>query len=181
MSNRLIDRADFSIPNNLLDEHEWVVDAAIDDLGTSCTAHYPPSITECPNCIYDPVTNRSSDMYKSEGPFPFTNFTTCPYCGGVGKKEVPATDSIKLRVYFGGSELNTAIKYFNKLSAEKFTDTPAGVIFVIGYMENIVNFKRANYITINTPPVEIRCKRSSSPIPWGFRKNRYFAAILTIE
>jgi hypothetical protein len=38
----------------------------------------------CPNCIFDSLTNKSANSYKTGGPLPFDNGVICPYCYGLG-------------------------------------------------------------------------------------------------
>lgn len=178
MAGKFENRDDFIIAPSLLDEHEYLADSFIDsETGVDCIINYPPSDEECPNCLYDPDANRSANIYKSGGPYPFPVHTTCPYCGGVGKFSKPVTIPIRLRVYWGGMEVNAAMRMFNNL---KVGNVPIGLLFVIGYMEDLKNFDRGDFLLVNSSvdKQEIRCKRASEAIPWGFRKNRYFAAML---
>ncbi len=175
MAGRFEDIDDFEIPSELFDYHEWMSDSLIDgQIGVDCTLYYPPSDTECPNCLFDVVTGRSADVYKTGGPYPFEIHTTCPLCGGFGKGSIAETDTLRLRVYFGRMEVNAAMRQFANVN---LADAPNGVIFVIGYMEDRPKYIRANGVTIPNQE-EIRCKRISEAQPWGFRKNRYFAAML---
>ena len=178
MANRFSNRADFEIPSELIDEHEWMADELIDGpLGNDCLLVYPPSDSECPNCYYDYEGRRSTNVYKTGGPAPFTNHTECPWCNGVGKLIQDVTEEIRLRVYWGGMEVNAAMKQFNNLQIANVQD---GLLFVIGYMNDLPRFERCNSILVNTAvrTDEWKCERISDCIPWGFRKNRYFAAML---
>ncbi len=180
MANRIPNIDDFSIPSELFNEHERIVDWFLDgELASLCTINYPPSDSECTNCIYDPDTNCSANIYKVGGPYPFENRTLCPMCGGIGKLTLPVTDIIRLRVYYGASELNASMQQFMKLNGTDF-NTATGLVYIIGYANDLPKFKRSQSITIPNPSEEIVCKRFSSPIGWGFRKNRYFACMLQI-
>lgn len=54
-------------------------------LTTECSLVYGVSDKEvCPNCIFDSLTNKSSNKYKDEGPIPFDLGVICPYCYGLG-------------------------------------------------------------------------------------------------
>lgn len=58
---------------------------ADDGLTSSCSFSFASSQqTLCENCVYDPNTKRSSGLYKTGGPIPFTSGQTCPYCSGIG-------------------------------------------------------------------------------------------------
>src|SRR5688572_28517464 len=149
MADKFIGRGDFSIPSELYDEHEWMTDYLLDgELSTTCSLVYPPTDSECPNCIFDPAMGRSSNIYKPGGPIPFTDHTVCPWCGGQGRKIEDVRESIKLRVYWGGMEVNAAMKQFSKMSS---FDVPDGLIFIIGYMYDLPKFERAASVLVNTP------------------------------
>lgn len=179
MAGRFSDQDDFSIPSELFDSHEWMADSLIDgETGRDCTVVYPPTDSECPNCVFDPVTGRSANIYKTGGLYPFENLTSCPLCGGFGRRTEPSTDTIRLRVYFGGSELVAAMKQFSKLGSTDFS-APEGLVFVIGYIYDRSKLERANNIMIPNPGAEdIPTIKIASTIPWGFRQNRYFGAML---
>jgi hypothetical protein len=51
--------------------------------------------TQCVNCVFDAVSGKSSNRYKSGGPIPFTQ-GLCPYCNGVGRKQIVTTEDIYL-------------------------------------------------------------------------------------
>lgn len=179
MSGKFTNRTDFSIPESLIDEHEWMSDALIDGpLGAVCTLYYPDLQTECPNCLFDPQANRSANIYRTGGPNPFPNDTLCPYCGGTGVSAQPVTDTMRVRAYWGGMEVNAAMRQFQNMFNSKFVGSPDGVVFIIGYMNDAVKFQQCTSLVVNKPNVQIRCERASDAIPWGFRHNRYFAAML---
>lgn len=181
MSGKLPKYGDFSIESSLIDEHEWITDYFIDgELGCQCTLIYPPTFTECPNCIFDQQTNESSSIYKAGGPMPFTNHTVCPWCGGVGKRTDNPTALIRLRVYWGGSEVNAAVKMFKTMGVTNINDQ-TGIIFVIGYMADLQNFQKADLIRVvsNLDIADYQYSKASEAVPWGFRHNRYFACMLS--
>lgn len=181
MSGKIPKYGDFSIESGLIDEHEWVSDYLIDgELASKCTLIYPPTYTECPNCVFDQQTGQSANIYKAGGPAVFTNHTICPWCNGQGKSSNAPTDSVRLRVYWGGSELNAAVKMFKTLGVSNL-DNAMGLIFVIGYMSDISKFERADAINVISTlnKKEYMCIRKSEAVPWGFRHNRYFAAMVS--
>ena len=58
---------------------------AQDGLTTQCSLVYGVSDKEiCPNCIFDSLSNKSSNKYKEDGPIPFDTGVICPYCYGIG-------------------------------------------------------------------------------------------------
>jgi len=178
MANRLPSIGDFSIPSDLLTSHEWVADALIDgETGYNCTLIYPAIDSECPNCVFDLTTGRSANIYRTGGPIEFTKHTTCPWCGGIGRRTDNPTDTMKMRVYWGGMEVNAAMRQFQQL--DKSIGTADGLLFIIAYMNDYPKFEKAEEIKVlNSFKKDIRCERASEVIPWGFRKNRYFACML---
>jgi len=172
MANRISGRADFNIDTAILDEHEYVVDALIDDLGVNCKIVYPAKDSECNNCVFDRDTGRSSGIYKTGGPVPFTNFTTCVVCGGIGKLYQEQTEVIKLRVYW---------KKGDWIKTDNTFLTSGNYAQIIGYMTNIIKIRRAKELILNSNLEniqEIRCQLVADIQPWGFRHNRYFVGYL---
>jgi len=173
MSDRIPEYGNFDIPNELIELHEWICDEFIDGpFGHISTLVYPPKKTECPNCKISPSTGRSSNIYKSGGPQPFTNHTTCPWCGGVGRQSLAQTDSIRLRTYWNPKDWT---KFGIKV------ENPEGLVMVIGYMDDYPKLERAKEVVIDSNIAGIRrltCKRSGEMKPWGFRQARYFVQMM---
>jgi len=162
-------RGDFTLPAGILDEHEWLSDFLLDgETGHTCTIYYPPKPTECDNCIFDPTTGRSSNIYKTGGPIPFQNHTICPRCGGAGRSTIRTTEDVKLRIYWQPKDwIDIGVKF----------DVAYGVAMTIGYMTDLPKIERAEKILLNTNILEMRrwfCKRAGEAVPHGFRQKRYF-------
>lgn len=84
-------------------------------LTTECSLTYGVSDKEiCPNCIFDTLTNKSSNKYKEDGPIPFDVGVICPYCYGLGFAGKEKTfDKIYLAVLWDSKtwiNFNTDIK-----------------------------------------------------------------------
>lgn len=173
MANRLPSLGNFSISDDVVNTHEWVADFFIDQLGVWCKLVYPEIDSECPNCFLDLDTKRSTNIYNGTGPYPFTNNTICPYCGGVGRLSAPSTENIRLRVYYSPKD-------WVKLEGLPLV-SPDGMAQVIGYMADLPKFERAQYIIINNNVKtmrEYRVVRAGEALPWGFRQNRYFVQMV---
>jgi hypothetical protein len=169
MANKFPDRGDFSIPSEFLDEHEWIADAIIDgETGHDCTIYYPSKPTECDNCLLDPRTRRSTNIYKAGGPIPFENYTVCPRCGGAGRSQVQTSENIKLRIYWEPKDwIDIGVKF----------DVAFGICMTIGYMSDLPKIEKAETILLNADLQGIRrwtCKRAGEAVPHGFRQERYF-------
>lgn len=168
MSNRLPAYGDFEIPSEIIDQHEWVSDAFIDDLGKVCTLNYPPIIVECVNCVFNPITGASSNVYKVGGPQEFSSLTICPLCGGTGKKSTFATEDITMRVYLTPKDwINIGVEI----------KSPDGMAQTIGYITDWPKVLQADTIILNSRVqgiVPMTYEKFGDGQPWGFRLNRYF-------
>lgn len=163
---------DFIIPSDIFDDAEWMTDGLIDsDTGNSCLLVYPPIASECPNCIFDLASQRSSNIYKAGGPIPFTNGTICPYCGGEGRSLLPSNETIKVRAYF---------------DARSFVNVPPGFVGtagqaqIIGYFTDVPKFNRATFLLLFSnlsQTLRQKYERSGPAIAYGFR-GRYFTMLL---
>ena len=173
MADRLPTLGNFDIPSEVFDIHEWVSDEFIDgEIGHVCTLNFPAKREECDNCIYDPDTNRSSNIYKSGGPISFENHGTCPRCQGRGTLNLSVTDTIRLRIYWEPSD-------WKEIGAT--IANPQAVCMVIGYMTDLSKFERAKTVLLNDTVKGVRnylAARDGEAQPWGFRQDRYFMQIM---
>lgn len=176
MASRIKYRSDFDISSDLITESEWISDALLDGYpGINCKVVYPPKDDPCPNCQLDPQTGRSASIYKIGGPSPFTNFSTCGVCWGEGHLYKEQSDIIRLRVYWDS-------KSWIKLAGQIVTQD--GVAQIIGYMTDLNKIKRAKYLILNSDLQDIQEMRyvlSGMPVPFGFRKNRYFIGYVNLS
>jgi hypothetical protein len=169
MGGKFPSRGDFTIPSAVFDEHEWMVDSLIDgEIGQSVTLYYPPKPTQCDNCKLDPETGLSSNIYNGGGPIPFTDFMKCPRCGGLGRLELPQTDTIDLRVYWNSSSwIDIGVRF----------ESSEGVAMTIGYMVDLPKLEKATSLLVHANLEGVRrylCEREGEAVPHGFRRKRYF-------
>lgn len=73
-------------------------DKIITEWGRSCVLIFPEGKQQCPNCIFDTDTNRSSNLYNNTGAEPFPDGEVCPVCLGNGVTGDFTTSTIKLNV-----------------------------------------------------------------------------------
>jgi hypothetical protein len=169
MAGRFSDRADFDIPTDLIREHEWMCDELIDGpTGTAIKLVYPKKKEECPNCLLDPATGRSMNIYKTGGPVSFPNHTTCPWCGGEGHRSASSTDNLRVRFYTNPKDW---VPMDIKLA------TTDGIAQMIGYMVHLPKVQRATEIIAYTTVEGInqyRYQPHSKALPHGFHHDRYF-------
>lgn len=161
-----------TIPDNVFDAYNEGVQAMMTAFAVNCTLEYPPTKTECPNCYINPITGRSSNIYKSGGPESFTD-SICPYCDGAGYAETIITEDIKLRCYYSKKE-------WQKIGLD--LRVKAGGVVTYGYIADMAKCLRANKIIMNTDISGYGLQYyvlDGNPIPHGFKHNKYFIAIWT--
>jgi RNA polymerase subunit RPABC4/transcription elongation factor Spt4 len=86
----------FTLTDDIKQIASDAIDDLIDQLGKDCRLIYPDKVSDCPNCIFNPVTQKSSNKYQSGGPFPFQDGTICPVCHGNGRLQSEQTETIKM-------------------------------------------------------------------------------------
>jgi len=121
--------------------------------------------TACPNCIYDSISKKSSNNYKTDGPIPFTNGQTCPYCLGKG---ITTSSIAQTETHF---VVLTDSKNFIDIANAANTD--AQTICSIEYLDQI---RKASKAIFNTNIPELTNNifiRSNEPTPIGLGDNRY--------
>jgi hypothetical protein len=74
----------FTLTTDIKTVARTVLDDMINELGKTIRLVYEPVKSECPNCLIDPVTRRSSGLYQAGGPIPFSEGQPCPVCEGAG-------------------------------------------------------------------------------------------------
>jgi hypothetical protein len=127
------------IPDDLDDYYDVCDDLLASEFTSkACTLNYPPEKEICPNCKVVKLASGSSNVYKTGGPYPFTT-GFCPYCGGVGYKEVPNTESIRLRIYWNKRDWNKVLPQIQIPDAEVMT---------IGYLTDMNKCQKADSILL---------------------------------
>ena len=157
----------------MVSTHEYLADALIDGpTGHVCQLIYPVTKNSvCPNCIYSPRQKRSSNIYKSGGPVPFENHTTCPWCGGEGRSSREMKEDIRLRVYWSQKDW----------SISSPVENPDSSVMVVGYIYNLPKLEKADRILVNKNTSAYKkwiFERAGEAIPWGMAQDRYFAQML---
>lgn len=161
------------IPASIFTQYREVADAFINDLGVNCRINYLPRVEECVNCVFDSVSNKSSNVYKAGGPYPFD--IICPYCDGVGYKETDCNEIIKLRI-------NWQRKFFKTIAP--LVNIPDNTVQVIGFIYDLPKVQKATHINLNVDQEGYGAYSYSlfgEPCTHGFLHNRYFMCFLTRE
>lgn len=108
--------------------------------GKPCKLYFGTSKNVCPNCNFNPITKKSSNIYKSGGPNPFDG-TICPHCDGEGFTYLETTETIKLRIYPSRK---------NWIKVDIPIAIQAGAIQTIGHIADLPKCRSAKYVTMNT-------------------------------
>ena len=152
----------------LKDLYNQTIDILLASTGltTPCTLVYESTkLQQCPNCIYDTISKKSSNRYKTGGPLIFANGQTCPYCLGKG---ITSDSLSEEEVYFA---LLTNAKDFMGLINEP--NIAAQTICSIEYLDRI---RKCSKIIFNTNISNLSNNifvRYNEPQPVGLGDNRY--------
>lgn len=122
-------------------------------------------LEQCPNCIYDTMSQKSANLYKNGGPISFINGQTCPYCLGQG---TTSNYSSEESVYF--AVLTNAKDFMGKPNEP---DIAAQTICSIDYLDKI---RKCSKIIFNTNIENLSNNifiRANEPQPVGLGDNRY--------
>lgn len=109
----------------------------------------------------------ASNEYRPGGPQSFTD-GMCPYCNGLGYKESTTDTTFKVRVYF---DAKVWAKFNPKIGMRD------GDAVLIGYITDLPKFQHMAHIELATDVsgyTNWKYELSKEPVPWGFKKNRYF-------
>ncbi len=75
------------------------LDDIISEFGKQCRLVYLPRWQHCDNCVFDPIGQKSANRFRTGGPLPFPNGTTCPLCNGTGgHRSGEASEVVQLKV-----------------------------------------------------------------------------------
>lgn len=122
--------------------------------------------TQCPNCIVDPITGRSSGRYKTGGPISFPYGQLCPVCNGIGFSFNVNETTIDLLVVYD---------YRKWINFNANTGIPDGMIQTISKFSDLRKIQSANTLVVNTgvnyPSNEY--VRDSEPQPVGLGASDY--------
>lgn len=120
------------------------LDDLITNLGKTCRLVYPATRWEdCSNCIYDPVGHKSSNRWKSGGPIPFPNGTTCPNCNGSYKRPIETTEDILFLCEWEPKKFATPFRGMD-------IRVPFGMLQTKGFIENWPKVEKCDYMIFDT-------------------------------
>jgi hypothetical protein len=120
------------------------IDAIVDQSGLTipCTFQYAStSKTYCNNCVFDPITQKSSNEYNGTGDSPFPENSICPVCGGMGLSNNNSAETIYMSVIFDS-------RYWIGWNS-KTMKIPDGSVQTICKDDLLSKIKNTNYIYFN--------------------------------
>jgi hypothetical protein len=162
----------FTITPKIRQIAQDAIDDLIDQLGKECRLLYPAVTIDCPNCIFDPTTNRSSGRYKTGGPRPFPANTICPICRGAGR--LPSENSEIVRMLCTWNPKEFTILPGNIQIPNSYVQTK-------GYMRDVPKILRSKKMVIQLP-IEGNIRATfdlvGNPVdPGNIIQGRYFVAL----
>lgn len=164
----------FELDDETLATVENGIDTLINQLGKDCQIIYEPQKQVCPNCIFDPNANRSTNVYNGVGPKPFQS-GKCPVCKGVGF--LPGSGVMTDVVRF---LIDWQPKPWNFVDPNLNVKVPQGLVQTKGFVADMPKVMQAKYIIIDYKNTGLTNNRF---ILWGeptiqgnIVKSRYFVA-----
>jgi hypothetical protein len=152
------------------------IDALLEQnaLTVSCRLRYSgqQNPTFCSNCIFDSISQLSSNIYNGIGPNPFPEGSICPVCMGMGMSMSDSSEVLSLACLFDS-------KYFLNWSS-KTLNIPAGSIQTICHSVFLPKIRNANELVVDTNLEKYGnyiYQRAGDPEPVGFGDNRYIATM----
>lgn len=155
------------ISNALIRIYQDRIDALINQLGKNIYLEFDPVREPCPNCTYDTIRKRSTGIYKTGGPRPFTRGRRCPYCKGKGLIETAVEKCIKCLIKWNPKDA----KNFDIVLTQK-----KGIVRLKTFLTLSDDLKRAKTIIVNHDIVDkmkLRMRLIKGPTPVGLREDRY--------
>jgi len=124
--------------------------------------------TDCVNCSYDAIGQKSSNRYQSGGPVPFQMGTLCPVCNGKGKiADEPTEENVYLMVIWD---------YKHWINFDISTRSPDGMVQTLSGVSLTPKLLRANRIVLATDIenyVRHTFTRDGEAQPCGFGNNDF--------
>jgi len=150
------------------------IDAILADtaLTVPCLFKYSSGQIFCNNCIYDSISNRSSNIYNGTGPHFFPSYSICPICNSVGYIHADNNETIFLAVIFDS-------KFFLNWNS-KTVNIPDGAVQTISKLGTISKIKNANSVVFNTKISDYALYeyvRDGDPNPCGLGDHNYITTM----
>lgn len=159
--------ASIQIEDSLIRIYQSRIDALINQLGKNVYLEFDPIRESCPNCTYDTIRKRSTGVYKTGGPRPFSRGRKCPYCKGHGFVETSVNKCIKCLIKWNPKDA----KNFGISITQK-----KGVVRLKTHLTEIDDLIRAKTIIVNhdiSDQMKLVMRLIKGPTPVGLREDRY--------
>jgi hypothetical protein len=142
---------------------------SVNALTLQCKLIFPNTNQQlCENCVFDVVSNRSSNIYNNTGPAPFADLTICPVCNGLGFISSGKEETINIAVIFDS-------KYWLNWKYNSVNITN-GMIQTICHSSLLPKIRNAEKILVDTTMENYGSyyyERASDPELAGLGDNRY--------
>ena len=117
-------------------------------LAKTCIIVYPPKQVRCNNCVFDPISNKSSNRPLSEAPVPFQPGSSCPLCNGKGLMQTAVEEEITLKC-------NWTFKKFVNPPGDVRLRLPHSICEIKGFASDLPKLLKADYLLIDIPTMPI--------------------------
>jgi hypothetical protein len=139
-------------------------------LSLPCKLKYSGSqnSTLCNNCVYDPISKLSANIYNNTGPNSFSEGSICPVCLGMGMIKSDSSEVVHMLVLFDS-------KYWLNMPSQ-LVNIPEGMVQTICLTSLLPKIRNANEVVFDTT-LEVYgnyvYERAGDPMPVGLGDNRY--------
>jgi hypothetical protein len=134
----------FEITDSIRQIASNAIDDLIDQLGKDVKLVYKPIFVPC-DCARDLIGRKGPHVWQTGGPSNVAGPTSCVLCNGTGKKEIVATDNIKLLC-------NIDIKGFETLPETDIRVRQTGnVVRTKGYVADMPKVVKCDYAIFQVP------------------------------
>lgn len=173
----------FNIPEEDRNFTIGVFDDMLTEFGKPCKLRYVSTETTCPNCIINPRTGESMNIYKPGGPVEFEEGEICPVCEGRGRiAGTETSDIITMTIDWTPKPwMDLGPTSGSKTSeGDRVVRVPSGMITTRGWTKDLPKVVRAEnaIMDITNQYISNLYKLYGQPYILGaITNNRYFIAI----
>lgn len=157
--------------------YKYAIDEVLSSHGLTvpCILHFDKRSADilCTNCVIDPISQISSNIYNGTGSSPFPDNTICPVCGSSGMTAGEKTETIYLGVIFDN-------KYFIKPISNSAINWPNNTIQTICQQTSTSKIRAASRMTLSGNSSDYSVSeyiRQSDPQPIGFGDTNYIVTL----
>jgi len=121
--------------------HIDMITEVIRACAVTCTLSFGVTLwTDCANCIFDPIGNKSSNRYQTGGPAAFT-VGICPMCAGAGKIPDVQTSTVSLAPIYD---------YKSWIPMTTKVQSPNGFIQTVSLFSTYAELTQAKEVIVDT-------------------------------